>query len=325
MDIKSRIVVSAVFAAVVSSSAFGGWELSVGPAWRSRAKSRISGSTQVTPPPASFSVTYDKVLPTLGWTGAEPEIVTVTDPVSSLLTYAATATRTETAVTPGSASGSLDSSDSDDSMGLKADATWNFYEEGALSVGVNFRFAAYWGMRSTVYGSAGGSTTVSTYTDYFLFSSGPYPPTVPGSPLWPLFPLDATPSLPLRTPLAATTAPHPASAIRARITGDLYQLGVGPRISYCAFDWLEAYAGAAALCNISHVDFEVNGGENSATCCRLGAGGEVGAIAWMTDNLGLYAEVGYEWIDEADAKVGGAKAKTDFSSLVVSAGVVIGF
>lgn len=320
-----RLMIVAALSAAVSASAFGGWELSIGPAWRSTAKSRVSGSAQVTPPAASFTATYDKVLPTLGWTGAEPEIVTVTDPVSLLPTYAATATRTETAVTPGLAVGSLDASDSDDSMGLKADATWNVYEEGAFSAGVNFCFSAYWGMRSTVRGSAGGSTTVSTYTDYFLFSSGPYPPTAPGSPLWPIFPLDATPSLPLRTPLDVTTTPHPASAIRARITGDLYQLGVGPRVSYRAIDWLEAYAGAEVLCNIAHTDFAVNGASDASTSCRLGAGGEVGAVAWITDSFGLYAEAGYEWVDETSARNGGMKAGTDFSSLVVGAGLMFGF
>lgn len=319
---------AAVFAAaILAGSAFGAWEFSVGPAWRSRAKSRISGSAQITPPAASFTSVYDKPLPTTGWTGTEPDIIyPVSDPLTGWDMYGVTATRTDTTVTPGAESGSFNASDSDSTMGLKANATWNFYEEGALAIGINFRFAAYWGVRSTVHGSAGGTTTVSTFTDTFLFGSGPFGPfvpTAPGSPTWPDFPLDSTSSMSeLKN---STTTPHPASAMRARIKGDLYQLGVGPHVSYGVFDWLDLYGGASVLCNLVHMDFDVNGRSSTDTSCELGFGGEVGAVAWFTENVGIYADVGYEWIDESDMKIGGAKAKIDFSSLVLSAGLAITF
>ena len=57
----------------------------------------------------------------------------------------------------------------------------------------------------------------------------------------------------------------------------------------------------------------------------VGVGGEIGAVAWLVDNFGLYSEVGYEWIDEASAKNGNAKATSDFSSLIVSAGIMVSF
>ena len=47
--------------------------------------------------------------------------------------------------------------------------------------------------------------------------------------------------------------------------------------------------------------------------------------AYLTDYLGVYAEVGYEWVDKADVSAGGANAEVDFSSLVVSAGLMTSF
>ena len=61
------------------------------------------------------------------------------------------------------------------------------------------------------------------------------------------------------------------------------------------------------------------------TLCRIGFGGNAGLAAYLTDYLGVYAEVGYEWVDKADVSAGGANAEVDFSSLVVSAGLMTSF
>jgi len=50
-----------------------------------------------------------------------------------------------------------------------------------------------------------------------------------------------------------------------------------------------------------------------------------GLAAYVTENLGLYAEVGYEWVDNFDATAGGLSADVDFSSFVVSAGLAFRF
>ena len=329
-SIRLFVIFATVAAAVAADAAEmrrGPWRLSVGSAWRERVKSSISGGVNVTPVPPSFVVSYDVNVPSVGaWTGAEPNITTVTDPLAPPLTlYAATATRTETTVTPGAVYGSFESDDERGALGVKASAGFDFYDDGTFAVGFDLRFAAYWDMKSEAVGTAGGgTTTVNTFTDYYLFSSGPYPVTAPGAG-WALFLPDTTPYVPYRTATGSTTTPIPASLIRAKVTSDLYQIGLGPTFSLHALEWLDAYAKAAALCNIAHMDVDVNYSSSSSTVCRFGVGGEIGVVAWVTDNLGLYSEVGYEWIDGANAKNGSAKAKTDFSSLVVSAGVMLGF
>ena len=58
---------------------------------------------------------------------------------------------------------------------------------------------------------------------------------------------------------------------------------------------------------------------------RPGFAGEVGLTARLTDNLGLFAEVGYEWIDRFGASADGLSARVDFSGLVVSAGLAASF
>jgi len=324
------VSVLAVVSANAVESRHGAWRLSVGPAWRSRVKSSISGTASVAPVAGANTVTYDKDVATHGaWSAADlasGDIVVVPDndplsPPGSTL-YAATATRTETTDTPNSGIGALSSSDERSPLGVKASAGFDFYDDGVFSVGIDITFAAYWNMKSTANGSAGGGTrTVDTATDYYLFESGPYPPGTSFSFCYPT----ATPYVPYRTPTGSTTTEMPATSIRARVTSDLYQIGLGPSFSWHICEWLDAYAKAAALCNIAHMDVDVNGSSSSSTACRFGAGGEIGAVAWLIDNIGLYSEVGYEWIDEVSAKNGDAKATSDFSSLIVSAGIMVSF
>ena len=111
----------------------------------------------------------------------------------------------------------------------------------------------------------------------------------------------------------------------AQLRADLYQIGLGPTVSWRACRWLDAYAVAAALCNIAALDFACDGASVSETQCRLGFGADVGLVANVTDWLGLYGEVGYEWVDGFDTSVGDVRSTVDFSSLVVSAGIVLRF
>ena len=307
---------------VIAESTSNPWRLTVGPAWRSRVKASISGNTKLDSVPASHTITYDKdIAGKTSWGVGDVTTVQDTDPTAPAgsTLYAAESVRTETIVSPDSG---IDASDEDSPLGFKMGVGCDFYDDGRFSVGLNFKFAAFWDMESVVSGSAGGGTVrVKTDKDYFLFENGPYPNDTDFSYSLP----NADPYLPYREAISDTTAALPSSAIRAMVTSDLYQLGIGPRFGGHICKWLDAYAGVSVLCNIASVDFDVNGRGESATECRFGAGADMGLAAWLTENVGLYAEVGYEWIDEPTVKNGGMSAKMDYSSLIVSTGLMVRF
>jgi hypothetical protein len=311
--------------AAFAESEFGPWRFSAGPAWRSRVKATLSGSVPVPSVNASHTVTYDKdITGTTSWNIGDAVIVQDPDPFASPgdELYAITSTRTETTVTPGASEAAINSSDEESPLGLKLGVGYDFYENGTFSVGFDFKFAAYWDMESAVSGSAaGGSTRVQTMKDYFLFTNGPYPPA--GS-LTPFLP-ETDPYIPYRESISDTTTSLPSQSIRAMVTSDLYQLGIGPRFGWNVCNYLDAYAGVSALCNIAAVDFDVNGCGESATECRFGVGADVGLAAWVSENIGFYAEVGYEWIDEPTVRNGGMAAELDYSSLIVSTGLMVRF
>ena len=301
------------------------WRLTVGPAWRSRVKASISGTAQVDAVSASHTVTYDKdIAGKTSWGIGDVTTVPDTDPTAPAgsTLYAAESVRTERTVSPGDASGRMDAADEDSPLGFKMGVGYDFYDDGRFSVGIDLKFAAFWDMESAVSGSAGGGTVrVKTDKDYFLFENGPYPNDTDFSYSLP----NADPYLPYRETISDTTAALPSKSIRAMVTSDLYQLGVGPRFGWHVCNWLDAYAGVSMLCNIASVDFDVNGRGESATECRFGAGADMGLAAWLTENVGLYAEVGYEWIEEPTVKNGGMSARMDYSSLIVSAGAIVRF
>ena len=311
--------------AAFAESEFSPWRFSAGPAWRSRVKATLSGSVPVSSVGASHTVTYDKdITGTTSWDIGDAVIVQDPDPFASPgdELYAITSTRTETTVTPGASEAAINSSDEESPLGLKLGVGYDFFDNGTFSVGLDLKFAAYWDMESAVSGSAaGGSTRVQTMKDYFLFTNGPYPPA--GS-LTPFLP-ETDPYIPYRESISDTTTFLPSQSIRAMVTSDLYQFGVGPRFGWHVCNWLDAYAGVSVLCNIASVDFDVNGCGESATECRFGVGADIGLAAWVTENVGLYAEVGYEWIDEPTVRNGGMAAELDYSSLIVSTGLMIRF
>lgn len=57
----------------------------------------------------------------------------------------------------------------------------------------------------------------------------------------------------------------------------------------------------------------------------LGLAARVGIAAYLTENIGLQAEAGQEWIDDADITLGDIRAKADYSSFVLSAGLIARF
>ena len=331
------LCVVAVLAAIAADAAEmkrGPWRFSVGPSWRERVKSSITGGESVTPIAASISTTYGGVVPSTvpsgGWPAAGIPILVVTDPnplapPGSIL-YAATVTRTDTVDVPNSGFGDLSNTDERGSLGVKSAIGYDFYDNGTFAIGLDLRFAAYWRLKSSSTGSAGGGVTqVNTYTDYYLFSLGPVPAT-PTSPFPASTPFVTDPT-PYQSPLASsvTTGVFPSTPLSARVTSDMYQIGLGPTFTWHVCDCIDAYAKAALLCNLINMDFDVNGASQSSTLFRFGAGADVGAVAWFTDNVGIYADVGYEWIDEADVRISNTRGKADFSSLTVGAGLMVGF
>ena len=313
---------------VSAESVDGAWRFSAGPAWRSQVKASISGSVPVAPVIPSHTASYDKDIAGKGsWSVGD--VTTVPDPAADngfappgSTLYAAEAILTERTVTANDSTSRASNKDEDSLLGFRAGIGYDFYDNGDFSVGLDLKFAAFWNMKSAVAGAAGGGTVrIQTMKDYFLFENGPYPNDVDFS-----YSLPSTdPYLPYREEISDITTLLPSSKIRAMVTSDLYQIGIGPRLGWRLGDWFDAYAGASVLCNIMSVDFSVGGYGESVIECSFGAGAEIGLVAWLGDNFGIYAEAGYEWIDATKVRNGGLLAEMDYSSLVVSAGCIFRF
>ena len=269
------------------------WQFTVGPAWRSRVKGSVSGTTQTS---------YDKPDPGSKTSFDASDVEVVQDPDypndPTMTKYAYTRTQSTT-VTGGS--------DTDSPLGFKANLSRDLFEIGDFSLGLAATFAVYWKMEAEISG------LTLRRKDLYYFSGGPIPP----APVTPPFLPDAVPS--------SETLPGLPVGKAARLRSALYQVGLGPQASWRACGWLEAYGRIQALCNIAHVDFGAGPSDASDTKCLFGAGGALGLAASITENVGLFTEVGYEWIDKADMGLGRTDAELDFSSLVVSAGVVFRF
>lgn len=326
MKTNRKMMALAVAACAATVAQAEGWRLTVGPAWRSRVKTEIRGAVPVPSVPGSHTRTgYDRDPGAGDWTPGEvterrPDPSPAAAPGDEL--WAVGASFTETTVTPDGGAAGVDATDTRAPLGLKARVGHDVWTAGDLSVALDLRLAGYWGVRADAFGRGGGATSVTrTGTDWWLFTGGPYPDDrdfayAPNP--------ERDPSTP--TTWGPETVTHtPGRAVRARLRADLYQVGLGPTVTWRAFPWLDAYAGAAALCNLAHLDFDAGASRTAETQCRLGFAGEVGLTARLTDGFGLFAEAGYEWIDRFDASAGGLSTRADFSSLVVSVGVAVSF
>lgn len=310
----------------------GGFRFSAGPAWRSHVKMESHGVAPVPTTAGSTTRTdYDSDPSTkTDWSASEVTEVRP-DPNATLegdTVWAAGASFVETVVTPGESEARVGASDTRSPLGFKANLGYDFFENDTLSIGLDLRFAGYWNMKATASGSAAGATTMThTGTDWWLFLGGPYPEDgnkdFEGAPAPER--TDETIAVAPTTWGEETYSQAPGTVVRSRLSADLYQIGLGPTVTWHALSWLDAYASVAVLCNIAALDFDADVSSMSDTQCRLGFAGDLGLAAYLTENIGLYAEVGYEWIDDFDASVNGFSADIDFSSLVVSAGIAFKF
>ncbi len=288
-----------------------GWKVSAGPAWRARTKTSFSGGS--TPPDGvyqtgSFSADGSE------WSGDIDELpvrsggIDTGTKVSDVSDYALRVGRTESIAQGGA--------DDDERMGLSVSIDRAFAEAGPFSFSANLRFAGYWGMENGVRGG------YCSYNDYYRFDSvlGDSPDPV----------LDSV-NPDLADGRRDYLAGGAVDTMRTALKSDLYQIGLGPRVSAEAFRWcrplcwIDVYAGAEALCNIIDNDFDVGGARMSDVNCRLGFGGYVGLTGNLVPHVSVFAQVGYEWVDEDTVSAHGIKAETDYSSLVLSAGLMFRF
>lgn len=199
-------------------------------------------------------------------------------------------------------------SDEEGLHGLNLSAAYVFYEEpDVFDLSARIRFAGYWNLGNA---KTGGS---SLYQDFARFLM------VPGAQPDPIYdyaePVDPSD----RRYLAG------GAVQRIRYEADLYQIGFGPEFTWHALSWFDVYAGAEVLCNFIDADLDTGGASKSETDCVWGVGGYMGITGWFSENIGVYGRVGYEWIDESAISTHGVRAETDFSSLVLSAGLQVAF
>lgn len=329
-DLMTKIALFTVAALVVTTAtaeeegSSGRWNISVGPAWRSRVKSSISGRGSGPSIPASQTTTYDQDIAGHGpWSAGEVG-TTVPDPQNpGERLYAVTRTGTETTVTPRSGTTALNDSDIDRPLGISLSAGRDFYTSGGFSAGLSIRFAGYWDMKSHACGQAGGGTmTTRSWRDYHLFYDGPIPYDGDFGGFYP----DPDPYLPYREDLGGPASQTiPGRRICARLSSDLYQVGIGPKLTWRAHDRIDVFGGVEALCSFSRLEVECGGARRTETECLPGVGARLGLVAYLTDNIGLQVDAGYEWLDEADVSLGGVRAEVDYSSFVATAGIALRF
>ena len=297
----NKYLVMTMAASLCVSAFAGDFTFRAGYAWRSRVKTSYNGGSSALP----TSGVYDDghVTPgTTDWSGPIVDDVVADPTMPGNYLYALALTQQS----------AVSGHDGDESMhGGQIDIGYDFWEVGPMTIGLNTHFAGYWNLQNR---SSGGC---SRYTDYFPFVTGPFPGA--GTPSAADFDEPSEADLSYRKYLTG------GAVQTMRLKADLYQLGLGPQATWHVFDWLDAYGNMMALCNIIKTDFDVGGASKSDTNCKLGFGGNLGLTAYLTDNLGLYGQVGYEWIDKNDVSAGGIRASTDYSSLVLSAGLSLRF
>ena len=334
LTVASVLVASAALAdgaaenELVKEEGRGRWTLTAGPSWRSRVKMETHG-TLVAPAPTPRSTTKRDMTKSENWTGAslvaDPNAGTGGIPDDGQL-WSVSDTRTEVYGTAG-ANYSVDASDVERPLGLNLQGCYDFLQGETWSVGLNLRFAGYWNMKSSSRGRYNaGSTVTDVYRDDYIF------PDLAPDGIFATDPADSIVKNGDPTLLSHNEDYRGSRMVSTRLRSDLYQIGLGPKVTWSPFvgwcEWMErldVYGGVEVLCNLAHTEFDADGSSSSQTDCLLGFGGNVGLVGNITENIGIYGQVGYEWIDKSDVSTGGFKADIDYSSLVLSAGVQVRF
>ncbi len=290
MNTKQIALFGMVSALAALSAAADGFSASAGYAWRSRVRTKFERSA--TPPGGAYD--NGSLAGNQNWTYAgayentryADQNYTPAEPI-----YSMGLVRSE---------GVVDASDDSGAHGLNLSAAYGLWSTAAFELALQGRFAGFWDIENAA--AAAGVT----YTDYYSFGPLPVDPTADEARF--------------EERVQNASAPH-----RVRLRADLYQIGLGPKATWHALSWLDVYAGADVLLNIAHASFSTDAGSSSDTDCLIGFGGNMGVVGRITKNVGIYGQIGYEWIDDSDMSAGGYRAETDYSSLVLSAGVQFRF
>ena len=319
---KKQLAMGVVLVLVTTVAQADGWRFSAGPTWRSRVKTEIRGSQPVpTVTGGTTRTPYDRD-PGAGDYDPAAAVERPDPDVAGDNLWAVGASFQETLVVPGDSAVNFRSDDTEETLGFSASLGRDVWSAGPVSVGLDLRFAGYWNLRSTSSAFAsGGTSSTRTGTDWWLFKGGPFPDDsdFSGAP---------NPERDDRVPTDygdyATTI-LPGQTVRSRLRADLYQIGFGPTVTWRVCSWLEAFVGVEAILNLTSTDLKVGTASESDVDCLLGFGGRLGMVARLTENIGLYGQVGYEWIDATEVQVGDVAAEVDFSSLVLAVGLQINF
>ena len=290
-----------------SENSYGRFHFGAGYAWRSNVKTDFSGvdGASARNYGSKYGAYDDNAMwkSDDNWSGGKIGTGRFTDPTTDpeLPMYHVAMERSD----------SLGSGSDEEGMhGLNISAGYDFFDVGDFTFGCNLCFASYLGLGNSRPGG------YARYRDYFGFSF-PYPDLG----IEPVSGDDYTDVEQFydREYLAG------ARVQTMKYKADLYQVGLGPKVTWHVLDCLDLYAEVDALFNF--IDQELDAGAASTDECdfRIGVGGNVGFTGWVTENFGFYGQVGYEWIDDADIETHGCKADTDFSSLVISAGIQFRF
>jgi len=317
---------------LVQEAGRGRWTLTIGPSWRSQVKLETRGRVAAPETTPRETIPGKDMQNPANWNAGNTELRPNPYPASDVYherLWGVASDRTEIYGVPGS-DYVLRRSDEESPIGLNLQACYDALQGENWSLGVNARFAGYWNMKSTSSGffHAGG-TYKQYYRDWSLFDNATYGGT---------FADEVDPSVGDRptinggSDMTDSYEDKRSHTVSTRLRGDLYQIGLGPKVTWSPFkgrceclSWLDLYAGVEALCNISHARLEAEGDSASETDCLLGFGGNAGFVGNITDWLGIFGQVGYEWIDKTDVQVNGFKGEIDYSSLVLSAGVQFRF
>lgn len=319
-----------VIAASVTFADRGPWTFTAGPAWRSSVRMETSGIGHAAQLPESHTVSYGDFDPLnqSTWSGhnihAPVDVPASYSPYPGQQTWAIDATRTLVDVMPG-AEGRIDSSSDSGAMGVNFGIGYDFYRGEAFSIGAGLRFAGYWNMKTTCGGdSSGGTIRTREYTDMFLFMTG-IDASDPAPSAGDVYLPEATPDYMGTVPTYDNTDIIGARTFDSRLRTDFYQIGIGPRFTWHALTWLDAYAGIDILVNFAYSKLDADGSSSTQTDCLIGFGGNLGLVGNITDNIGVYGQVGYEWVDKSEVSAGGFSADIDYSSLVLTAGLQFRF
>jgi len=301
------------------------WTFSVGPAWRSRVKMETSGRIRADESVSRETQKRD-MTDSANWGQADAKLVphpsagTGTLDVDDQL-WGINDNRVEIYGYAGR-DYVINTSEEQAPLGVSIQAGYEIYGNETVSVELALRFAGYWDMKSSTCGRFNNCTKVTEeWTDHYVF-----PEEAPDAPFSP--DPDYGTIAENGTTLESVTVDDGGSrTVSTRFRGDLYQIGIGPKLTWSPFadetsdGWLALYCGVELLGNFAYSRFSADGHSDSDTTFLLGGAAMLGFVGNITDYAGIYGQIGYEWIDDTEVSVGGFRSRIDYSSLVIATGL----